>query len=70
MALCSALSVHGVWKKSLRLDGAAAAVVLGLLIFTHPDPSFTWILLTFYVTGSAFTKVRLVLDRYIVDVES
>lgn len=58
VVLCSARSVYGVWKKSLSLDGAAAAVVLGLFIFTHPDPSFTWILLTFYLSGSAFTKVR------------
>jgi uncharacterized membrane protein len=55
--LCLGLAYHGIRKKSLSWDGALAAVLIGLLIFPHPDIAFTVLLLAFYLTGSAFTKV-------------
>lgn len=54
--ICFLLSAHGIKKKSLSLDGAIAAFMLGLIIFSHPDISWSLILIGFYFSGSILTK--------------
>ena len=56
LTICSLLSAHGIKKKSLSLDGALAAFILGLIIFSHPDISWSLILIGFYFSGSTLTK--------------
>lgn len=57
LGLCTLLAWYSYRKKSLSLDGSMAAFLLGLVIFTHPDPRWSLILLLFYQSGSFFTKL-------------
>lgn len=55
--LCTILSLHGVKKKSLSTDGAIAAFIVGIIIFSHPDITWSLILIGFYLSGSILTKI-------------
>jgi uncharacterized membrane protein len=57
LVCCLLLAIHGLRKKSLNLNGALAAFCLGLIIFTHSQFSFAGILLVFYLSSSALTKL-------------
>lgn len=55
--LCSALSLHGIRNKSLSFDGGIAAFLLGMIIFSQTEISWSLALIGFYFSGSALTKV-------------
>ncbi|KAK9462677.1 integral membrane protein DUF92-domain-containing protein [Lipomyces oligophaga] len=45
-------------KKSLTNEGIAAAVLVGFVHAIHPWSIFTVLLFAFFITGTAFTKVK------------
>ena len=51
------LSLRGLKRKSLSFDGAIAAFFIGLLLFTI-NPPFGFILIIFYLAGSAASKYK------------
>ena len=57
LILCCILGFHGLKKKSLSVDGAISAFILGFIIFTHADLLWSVVLLAFYLSGSKVTKV-------------
>ncbi|KAJ3095909.1 hypothetical protein HDU96_000994, partial [Phlyctochytrium bullatum] len=57
LILCALLLAHGLRRNSLSPSGGAAAVLVGLLTFTHPSLAPTLILLGFYLVSSRLTKL-------------
>ena len=53
----SALFGTCISRHSQEIPQLGRCFGIGLLIFPHPDIAFTVLLLVFYLTGSAFTKV-------------
>ncbi|KAI8390076.1 integral membrane protein DUF92-domain-containing protein [Blakeslea trispora] len=58
LALSSLLVVHSRKKKSLSVDGAAAAFMLGIVTFSSERWVFTVVLLTFFLSSSKLTKFK------------
>lgn len=52
------LVVHSRRKKSLSVDGATAAFILGLATFSSHYWVFTVVLLTFFLSSSKLTKFK------------
>ncbi|KAK9235440.1 integral membrane protein DUF92-domain-containing protein [Lipomyces kononenkoae] len=53
-----ALMARAAKRKSLTPRGIFAAVIVGLIHAIHPWSIFTVLLFTFFITGTAFTKVK------------
>ena len=56
------LGLHGFRSGSLNWSGAIAAAAFGYSTLANPLNTFSAALLTFYLTGSRITKVRLALS--------
>ncbi|KAI7899387.1 integral membrane protein DUF92-domain-containing protein [Cokeromyces recurvatus] len=58
LSLSIALVIHSRRKKSLSVDGAAAAFILGMVTFSSSFWVFTVILMTFFLSSSKLTKFK------------
>ncbi|KAJ3056562.1 Transmembrane protein 19 [Rhizophlyctis rosea] len=58
LTACSLLAYHGIRKKSLSKSGSAAAFLVGLITFSHPNNVFAVILIVFYLSSSRLTKYK------------
>ncbi|CAO3616586.1 unnamed protein product [Cunninghamella blakesleeana] len=56
--LSTLLVIHSRRKKSLTINGAAGAFLLGMVTFSSSYWLFTIVLLTFFITSSKLTKVK------------
>ncbi|KAK9388512.1 integral membrane protein DUF92-domain-containing protein [Lipomyces mesembrius] len=58
-----ALMARAAKRKSLTPRGIFAAVIVGLIHAIHPWSIFTVLLFTFFITSTAFTKVKVNIKR-------
>ncbi|KAJ8098227.1 integral membrane protein DUF92-domain-containing protein [Lipomyces tetrasporus] len=58
-----ALMARAAKRKSLTPRGLVAAVITGLVHAIHPWSIFTVLLFTFFITGTAFTRVKANVKR-------
>lgn len=58
LLIATALSLHGLKKKSLSPSGSLAAFIIGFLMLASPLRVFGVSLIVFYLTGSRATKCK------------
>ncbi|KAK9450357.1 integral membrane protein DUF92-domain-containing protein [Limtongia smithiae] len=59
----SAMMARASKRRSLTSNGIKAAAVTGFIHAIHPWSIFTILLFTFFITGTAFTKVKVEIKR-------